>query len=107
MVSSPQVAAWDSLGSAVALYGSVAVLGAHRDDETAINAGAAYVLVVTPCPGDLDGDRHVTLADLAQLLGNYGTPSGMSYADGDLDGDADVDLADLAALLANYGLDCE
>ena len=58
------------------------------------------------CFGDLDGDSDVDLGDLATLLGNYGTPSGATYADGDLDGDGDVDLQDLAALLAVYGTVC-
>ena len=53
--------------------------------------------------GDLDGDADVDLADLAQLLSNYGTTSGAVYEDGDLDGDGDVDLQDLAGLLAAYG----
>ena len=51
-----------------------------------------------PCIGDLDGDNDIDLADLATLLGNYGTTSGASYADGDLDGDGDVDITDLATL---------
>ena len=55
------------------------------------------------CFGDLDGDNDVDLADLAQLLGNYGMTSGAAYEDGDLDADGDVDLADLAALLGVYG----
>jgi hypothetical protein len=59
------------------------------------------------CPGDLDGDNDIDLADLAQLLGNYGTPSGALYEDGDLDTDSDVDLADLAALLGVYGTSCD
>ena len=54
-------------------------------------------------PGDLDYDGDVDLNDLAQLLSNYGTPSGATYWMGDIDGDGDVDLSDLAALLANYG----
>ncbi len=58
------------------------------------------------CHGDLDADNDIDLADLAQLLANYGTPSGASYEDGDLDGDGDVDLADLAGLLAVYGTSC-
>lgn len=60
----------------------------------------------TPCP-DLDGDGVVGLSDLAKLLSNYGTMSGMSFEDGDIDGDGDVDLSDLALLLADYGTVCD
>jgi len=63
--------------------------------------GATQPLVGTPCPGDLDGDRVVGLADLALLLASYGTDAG-----GDLDGDGDTDLTDLALLLAAYGTPC-
>jgi hypothetical protein len=62
--------------------------------------------VVTPCPGDLNGDQHVDLADLATLLAHFGTPGGATLADGDLDADGDVDLADLASLLSNFGAFC-
>jgi hypothetical protein len=66
-----------------------------------------WQVAVTPtCPGDLDCDGDVDLADLAQLLGNYGTTSGAEYEDGDLDADGDVDLTDLAGLLAVYGTTC-
>jgi hypothetical protein len=58
------------------------------------------------CPTDLDGDGRTDLADLAQLLANYGTTSGAEPGDGDIDGDGDVDLADLASLLAAYDTDC-
>jgi hypothetical protein len=58
------------------------------------------------CFGDFDGDNDIDLADLANLLGNYGQSSGMAYEDGDLDGDGDVDLADLASLLGVYGTTC-
>jgi hypothetical protein len=59
----------------------------------------------TECPGDLDGDRGVDLADLAILLSHYGD-SGASHADGDLDDDGDVDIQDLATLLGVYGTTC-
>lgn len=58
------------------------------------------------CLGDLDADGNVGLADLAALLGHYGTASDASYADGDLDRDGDVDLTDLAELLSVYGTSC-
>jgi hypothetical protein len=69
-------------------------------------AGGFWPGVEEFCFGDLDGDGQVGLSDLATLLSNYGTTSGMTYEDGDLDGDEDVDLADLAALLAVYGTTC-
>lgn len=56
-------------------------------------------------PGDLDGDCDVDIADLAQMLSNYGTPDPTAQ-DGDLDGDGDVDIVDLAALLSSYGDPC-
>lgn len=65
-----------------------------------------HALVVPRTGGELDGYRDVDLEDLAQLLSNYGMPSGATYPDGDLDFDGDVDLADLAALLAVYGTTC-
>lgn len=77
-----------------------------------VEAGVDAFKVVTldctdpSCPGDLDGDYDVDIADLAQLLAHYGMTGGATYADGDLDGDSDVDLSDLAALLAVYGESC-
>jgi hypothetical protein len=67
------------------------------------------------CQADIDGsfDCLVNLADLAQLLSNYGTSTGMTLLNGDVDpydpffpGDGDVDLGDLAELLSQYGDDC-
>ena len=67
------------------------------------------------CTADIDGsfDCLVHLADLAQLLANYGTTNGATRFDGDVEpygiwdaGDGDVDLADLAELLGQYGNDC-
>ena len=57
------------------------------------------------CPGDLDGDYTIGLADLQILLANYGSTSA-APGDGDLDSDGDVDLSDLQILLAYYGTTC-
>jgi hypothetical protein len=84
-----------------------------------------FVLFAPACPNRGDADRYcsadidgsfdclVGLADLAQLLGNYGMTTGAVPMDGDIDpydewwpGDGDVDLADLAELLMQYGNDC-
>ena len=58
------------------------------------------------CLGDLDFDYDVDLADLQQLLANYGLTGGAVYEDGDLTGDGDVNLEDLQALLSYYGDTC-
>jgi hypothetical protein len=85
-------------------------LGVHLITASVIDSGgdpgADSISVTVTCIGDLNGDGHVGISDLAQLLAHYGETSGMTYEDGDLDGDGDVDLSDLAALLAVYGSDC-
>jgi hypothetical protein len=60
---------------------------------------------VAGCLADLDGDGDTDLADLAELLGAYGTSTGDPGYDpsADLDGDGHVDLTDLAELLGDYG----
>ena len=72
-----------------------------------VTAESTHSLRSPPIPGDLDLDNDVDLADLAQLLAHYGTPSGATWEEGDIEpypeGDGDVDLADLALLLAHYG----
>lgn len=62
---------------------------------------------LAPCPGDLDGDRAVTFADLNGVLGDFGQSSapGASRA-GDANGDGIVDFADLNLVLSNYASDC-
>lgn len=67
---------------------------------------------IDPAPGLPfgGGDCVIGLADLAVLLGNFGTTAGAIYADGDVEpastGDGDVDLGDLSVLLAEFGTDC-
>lgn len=69
-------------------------------------AFVADLRAATPCPGDLNGDGRVDLADLSALLAHFGKTSGATPADGDADGDQDVDLADLAVLLGQFGQGC-
>jgi hypothetical protein len=51
------------------------------------------------CTGDLNGDLSVDAADLAELLGAWGTAA----KGADLDGNGQVDAADLAVLLGVWG----
>lgn len=71
-------------------------------------SGGSFTFTVggSVCTGDLNGDNHVDLSDLAALLANYGLASGATYSQGDLNGDGKVDLSDLAALLAVFGNNC-
>ncbi len=55
-------------------------------------------------PGDLNGDGHVTFADLIALLGTWGVcPVPCPPCLGDFDGDCTVGFGDLITLLANWG----
>ena len=58
------------------------------------------------CVGDLDNNNQVDLADLAQLLSNFGVSSGATPQDGDLNGDGAVDLEDLALMLSEFRTIC-
>ena len=54
---------------------------------------------VTNCPGDVNGDGMVDIADLLDLLAGFGTTDPML----DINGDNIVDISDLLALLADFG----
>ena len=59
-------------------------------------------------PGDIDGDRVVTLADYYQYRAAYGSTSGDPNWNprADMDGDGTVTLADYYQYRANYGESC-
>lgn len=64
-----------------------------------------FLAVPPPCPGDLNGDRAVNTADLALLLGVFGsavTPG----ATGDLNSDGAVNTQDLTLFLGVFGTVC-
>lgn len=80
----------------------------RMDDPLAVDSGEGQAPIVDfgsrergdpPMPGDLDGDGDVDAADLAILLGAWGS----SDAAADLDGSGAVDAADLALLLGAWG----
>jgi hypothetical protein len=100
-----------SSGGAVFADGTILAMGEFAIGPTGSGAsqveqGAVPCWTRTTCPGDLDGNGDVSLADLAVLLSNYGTASGATPDQGDIDGDGDVDLADLAVLLSSFGTTC-
>lgn len=82
-----------SLAVAMAINDSGRIVGwGDRDGRP-----AAFELVL--CPADLTGDGVVGSADLAQLLGAWGS----SGSTADLTGDGVVNAADLAQLLGSWG----
>jgi hypothetical protein len=100
-------------GKSLALAGDQILIGAFGADIACdgvpfCDEGAFYVFATSGCgcPGDLDGDGSVGIADLAILLSRFGVSEGATSGDGDSDGDGDVDIADLAALLGLFGGTC-
>ena len=70
------------------------VLDPSLDSPGVANVGCTYS---TPCPADLNADGVVSAADLAVLLGAWGT------AGADLNGDGITSASDLAVLLGAWG----
>ncbi len=72
----------------------------------AADRNVTAVFVNDNCPGDLNLDGQVDLADVALILVSYGS-TGVTRLEGDLDADGDVDLSDLARLLVDFEQPCE
>lgn len=69
----------------------------------------AYVEVVEPCVGDINGDHNVDAADLIMLAIDFGRTdcSDANPCQGDFNSDGRVDLLDLALFASNFGrTDC-
>ena len=77
--------------------------GINRAGQIVISTNTTAA-VLTPhwLPGDVTGDCHVTLEDLAIVLTNFGMPIG-SFPMGDTNADGAVDLTDLAVVLTHWG----
>jgi hypothetical protein len=72
----------------------------------------ACLLLCTPlaaasdCPGDVNGDWMVNMADLSIVTAHYGMTKGATLEQGDLTGDGAVNQDDLDIVLDNYGKNC-
>ena len=55
------------------------------------------------CPEDLNGDLLVSVADILEMLGDFGC---IEDCTADLTGDNAVSVDDLFSLLASFGLEC-
>lgn len=89
-------------------HARVRVVVHDNESLTGSDESAADITIVgTPpaCPGDLDGNHAVDLADLSIALANYGM-SPATPEQGDLDGNGVVDLSDISILISVYGGVC-
>ncbi len=101
----PAASRWDQFGSPLAFDGQSVIAGMIRDDQVAVNAGAAYILdygAPRTCAGDANGDGGVDADDLLCVLAHFGQ-SANSAADGDLDGNRRADVSDLTIVLDHLG----
>ena len=55
------------------------------------------------CLGDLNNDLLISVADILEMLGDFGC---IENCEADLNGDDAVSVEDLLLLLASFGLDC-
>ncbi|MBL9119174.1 MAG: hypothetical protein JNL80_04580 [Phycisphaerae bacterium] len=80
----------------VAAIASAAERGAPAN-AIAKQVGGGLAGLFCPCPSDFDGNGSIDAADLAALLGGWGSPGT------DLDGNGTTDAADLSILLGSWG----
>ncbi len=87
----------------VQVTGSVATSRVGIEDRGFLAIGETRVLTVPSLrlPGDFDGDRRVSLADLAILQTHYGTAAGTDH--GDINDDGVVNRLDAAIFAGHFG----
>ena len=84
------------------------IIWAQGNGEDTFVERARAVEYILAALGDVDGNGHVDLSDLASLLATYGLSDGDENYNpaADFDNDDTITLSDLAALLARYGHTC-
>ena len=98
----------EQFGFGLAAQGKTVAMGAIFDYNNGENSGSGYVIdldgrdcdppVPPICMWDLDGTESVGVADLLELLAQWGTPG-----TADFNRDGIVNTADLLILFANWG----
>lgn len=68
-------------------------------------ACASTVCPLSPCPGDVNGNRRVGLSDIAGIISCWGLPAACNPG-ADQSGDGLIGLADVAVVLTNWGCCC-
>ena len=61
--------------------------------------GLVLLNLCDPCLADVDGDAHIDVLDLIQVIVNWGQPGGAE----DVNQDGLVDVLDLIFVIVNWG----
>lgn len=81
-------------------------LPGEPESEWSANSTFSIMYEIIPaggCTGDLNGDGVVNVADMLDLLSQWGDCPGQGGCPGDLDGSGSINVADLLILLQNWG----
>ncbi len=115
-LTAPNAAALDFLGSAVAIVGDAALLGADlKDGPAGVDDGAAYIFRrLGPSwtdstfflLGDSDRNGRVNFNDVLMALAAFGSNYSPGSGLGDADGNGVVNSDDVGTVLANFGAMC-
>lgn len=65
----------------------------------------ATAMCITPCCGDVNGDRRIGVADVAGIILCWGQPAACNPA-ADLDGSGDIGVGDVAVVILNWAECC-
>ena len=77
--------------------------GYEEGDEVATWNGSIkflYLIMDTPCPGDINNDQNIDGADMGLMIASWGS---CPDCPADLNGDGQVNGADVGQFLASWG----